>query len=641
MSVQFGRWNSSGQPLDPAYLAKVKSIIASYGPDGEGAYAIPNLCILYRAFHTTKESRVEMQPHVTASGRVLTWDGRLDNRVELIGQLGDVLTASATDISIVTAAYGQWGTDCFAKLIGDWALSIWDAKSRYLILAKDPVGTRHLYYSIEKEHITWSTILDPLVLFADKTFGLCEEYIAGWLSQFPATHLTPYVGIHSVPPSSFALLRSGKHTVSKYWDFNPSKRIRYRSDLDYEEHFRTVFAEAVRRRLRCDSPVLAELSGGMDSSSIVCMADMVIARGDADTLRLDTVSYYDDSEPHWNERPYFTTIEQRRGRAGCHIDVSSHILPGLGLERRFLATPGSIGGTSGADAEFARLIDSQNNRVVLSGIGGDEVMGGVPTPTPELEDLLTRGKVKALTHALKVWALNRRRPWFQLLFEATRGFLPPVFRGVSSERRPPAWLNPSFVRRHRASLAGYESRLKVFGPTPSFQENLKTLEALRRQIACSALNSAIPCEKRYPFLDRDLLEFIYAIPREQLVRPGKRRSLMRRALAGITPDEVLNRKRKAFVARTPLRAISSGWANLVDRTQPMISESLGIVEQNRLAEVLKKAHDGQEVPVITLVRTFLVDHWINSVNDRKLLSMEQPPQGSGGSHLRLPIMRGN
>ena len=86
------------------------------------------------------------------------------------------------------------------------------------------------------------------------------------------------------------------------------------SDAEYEEHFRSVFAQSVRRRLRSDSPILAELSGGMDSSSIVCMADEIISRGQLATPRLDTLSYYDDSEPNWNERPYFSQVEEKRGR---------------------------------------------------------------------------------------------------------------------------------------------------------------------------------------------------------------------------------------------------------------------------------------------------------------------------------------
>jgi len=394
MSVQFGRWNTDDKPVGRDYLEKVKSVIAPYGPDDGGSYSRANISILYHAFHTTNESRRESQPHVTESGAIITWDGRLDNRADLISHFRDHLTISSTDVSILAAAYEEWGTDCFAKLIGDWALIVWDAKSRSLILAKDPIGTRHLYYSIEKDQITWSTILDPLVLFAGHSFALNEEYIAGLFSFFPAGHLTPYVGIHSVPPSSLVIIRAENHTISKYWEFDPDKRIRYNADAEYEQHFRTVFGEAVRRRLRSDGPILAELSGGMDSSSIVCMADTIIASGSAETPRLDTISYYNDSEPNWNERLYFTKVEEKRGRTGTHIDVSSHGRAKIDSHNsRFALTPGS---GEKADKQLEVCMTSQRNRVVLSGIGGDEVTGGVPTPILELEDLIARGHFRTL-----------------------------------------------------------------------------------------------------------------------------------------------------------------------------------------------------------------------------------------------------
>ena len=323
MSVQFGRWRFDGAPPHLDFEARVDSVLAPYGPDNRNSYHQHGVSILYRAFHTTKESRLEIQPHISPSGAAITWDGRLDNRAELIDRLNTTsLSIESSDLSLVAAAFDRWGTDCFAKLIGDWALSIWNPKERTLILAKDPIGTRHLYYSLDEGQVAWSTILDPLVLFAGRTFALDEEYIAGWFSFFPATHLTPYVGISSVPAAHFVRLERARQTVSKYWEFDPGKTIRYRTDAEYEEHFSTVFSEAIRRRLRCDAPVLAELSGGMDSSSIVCMADTIVARGAAETPRLDTLSYYNDSEPNWNERPYFHKVEQKRGRTGCHIDVS-------------------------------------------------------------------------------------------------------------------------------------------------------------------------------------------------------------------------------------------------------------------------------------------------------------------------------
>jgi asparagine synthase (glutamine-hydrolysing) len=620
MSVQFGRWNFDGKPVDRDYLEKAKASIAPYGPDDASSYSKSNISILYRAFHTTKESRRETQPHVTSSGAILTWDGRLDNRADLIHQLRDFVTAASTDVEIAAAAYEYWGSDCFSMLIGDWALSLWDPQTRSLTLAKDPIGTRHLYYSFDNDQVTWSTILDPLVLFAGKTFTLCEEYIAGWFSFFPAAHLTPYVGIHSVPPSSSVLLRPGRHIVRKYWDFDPDKRIRYRTDAEYEEHFRTIFAEAVRRRLRSDSPILAELSGGMDSSSIVCMADTIIARGAAETPRLETLSYYNDSEPNWNERPYFTKVEEKRGRTGTHIDVSNQESFQFELDNdHFAATPGSGGGRPNeASRQFAACMTSQGNRVVLSGIGGDEVMGGVPSPTPELEDLLARGHFRMLAHQLKVWALNKRKPWFHLLFEAARGFFPPALVGVPKDKRPAPWLNPAFVKRNRAALQGYETRLSLFGPLPTFQENVSTLQVLQRQLACDALSSDPLREKRHPYLDRGLLEFMYAVPREQLVRPGHRRSLMRRALVGIVPDELLNRKRKAYVARGPLAAISADWTCFSDLTQHMASSSLGIVEAEKLLEALQKARHGQEVSTVTVMRTLGIEFWLQKLGEYKL-----------------------
>ncbi len=614
MSAQFGRWNHDGAPVDAGYLQKATAAISPYGPDGEGSYTKHNVAIVYRAFHTTKESRRETQPYTTASGVIITWDGRLDNRAELIGTLGELLTADATDLSIVAAAYDTWGTDCFSRLMGDWTLSIWNPGERSLVLAKDPIGTRHLYYSFERDQVTWSTILDPLVLFSGKSLQLDEEYIAGWLSFFPAAHLTPYAEIHSVPPSCFVLLSPGNCSIKKYWDFDPGKRILYPTDGEYEEHFRAVFSQAVRRRLRSDSPILAELSGGMDSSSIVCMADIILAGGVSEAPRLDTVSYFDDSEPNWNERPYFTKVEEKRGRTGCHIDVSKREPFNFESDgQHFAATPGSGASPTEVSKKYANCLSSNGNRVVLSGIGGDEVMGGVPTPNPEFENLLAKFRFKTLAHQLKVWALDKRRPWFHLFFEATRAFFPPALVGVPKYRRPAPWLKSGFVKRNRAALQGYEHRLRVFGPLPSFQENLSTLAMLQRQLACSGPSLYPPYEKCYPYLDRSLLEFIYAIPREQLVRPGQRRSLMRRALVGIVPGELLYRRRKAFVSRGPMAVISEEWPSVIQVSSQMQSAALGIVDSRRFADALQRARHGQEIPVVFLMRAFGIELWLRNL----------------------------
>src|SRR5256885_1936162 len=594
MSVQFGKWNFDGQPTPREYMEKVGDRLACYGPDSNELYSKDGVNILYRAFHTTKESRGEIQPHISPSGSVFTWDGQLDNRIELLGELSNSLTSRSTDVAIVAAAYETWGVKCFAKLLGDWALSIWNPSDRSVLLAKDPIGTHHLFYLFDSNQVIWSTVFDPLVRFAGKTFSVNKEYIAGCLSMHPGTHLTPCDGVHSVPASSSVLLRPGSHLVSKYWSFDPEKRIRYGADAEYEEHFRALFAEAVQRKLRSDRPVLAELSGGRDSSSIVCMADYVIAQSQASCPRLDTISNYDDSEPDWNERPYFSKVEEKRGRVGWHVDVGrrdqeerpEHEPSREALNDRFITTPGCDGRCS---PQLRECLSSQGNRVVLSGTGGDEVMGGVPTPMPELEDLLARAKFRKLARQLKVWALQQKKPWLQLFWGATRDFFPITRVGLPKYLRPVPWLQPNFVRQNWRALAGYPSRAKLFGPLPSFQANVESVNVLQRQLACTALPFEPVFEKRYPYLDRDLLEFMDAIPREQLVRPTQRRSLMRRALAGIVPDEILNRKTKAFVSRRLMAGVpKDDWSELTATTMHMFSVSLGLVDADRYLETLQK-----------------------------------------------------
>lgn len=623
MSVQFGTLNFDGKPVDPEDLDQIRALLEPYGPDGEGYICRGGVAVFFRAFHTTRESRQEIQPHVYPSGIVITWDGRLDNRSDLARELGDDFSPDSTDLSIVIGCYERWGTEVFGKLVGDWAVSIWNPSEQLLLLAKDFLGARHLYYSVDKGQVTWSTLLDPLLAFREQSFQLCEEYIAGWFASFPAACLTPYEGIHSVPPASYVMLRREQRAIKTYWSFEARKNIRYRSDGDYEEHFRTALTQSVERRLRSDSPVLAELSGGMDSSSIVCIADSIVARGVRPMPRLDTISYYDDSEPNWDERPYFTKIEEMRGRTGCHVDL--HPYPSLNSEfsgERFASSPGTCGQADRVTMELATCMISGGNRVLLSGIGGDEFMGGVPTPVPELEDLLAQGHFRLLARQLKSWALSKRRPWFYLFFEAARGFIPPNLIGVPEYRQPAPWLLPEFVKRHRVALLGYENRLKLFGSRPSFQENNLTLEALRRQVGCSVLARDPAYEKRYPWLDRDLLEFVFAIPREQLVRPGQRRSLMRRALVGTVPKEVLNRKRKAYVTRAPLAAILRDWNALMELSDHLVSAALGIVDARLFRGALEAAHHQSNFPLLPLMRTLGVEFWLRNLQDHGLVQGE-------------------
>src|SRR5438067_3344828 len=177
MSMQAGIWNFDGQPADPKLLTKFGEAVKGRDSHGESSYTNGSLAMLFRPFHTTSEARKERQPYLTRHGLVLTWDGRLDNREELIGDLQDAVDVESTDVEIVAAAFELWQTESFRRIVGDWAISIWNPQQRELIFAIDYMAIRHIFYFLRKERIWWSTDLTSLVLLAGDTLQIDRDYI--------------------------------------------------------------------------------------------------------------------------------------------------------------------------------------------------------------------------------------------------------------------------------------------------------------------------------------------------------------------------------------------------------------------------------------------------------------------------------
>jgi len=617
MSVQFGRWNFNGEPTDPLYIKEVGPLLSAYAPDGLTVEIADSFALVYGAFHTTNKFSIKLQPYRTARGDWIMWDGRLDNRSDCASDLG-VLSSATSDVELVAGLYERWGFDAFTRLLGDWSVSIWDPAARRLVLAKDFLGARHLYYSPSENCVAWSTILDPLVLLRDRPFAVCEEYAAGWLSAFPRGSLTPYEGILSVPAAHYVVIRNDQISEHQFWRFDPEKRTHLRTDREYEEQFLTEFQKSVSRRMRAPGPLLAELSGGIDSSSIVCTADNLRSNPEMDLPRLDTVSYFNDAEPNWDERPYFTQVENQRGRTGFHIEVGAPEPFLTATNNHFLATPSAGDPASGFAKKFSECIASGPYRVVLSGVGGDEVAGGIPTPLPELANHLVRFELVRFARRLIEWSIAKRKPVFHLLFHTLNSFLPHFEKGQLS------WLSPDFARRNRKALVGYQERTRLRGGLPSFQANMSALDALRRQLSCTPLPIGPVYEKRYPYLDRDFLTFCYSVPREQFVRPHERRSLMRRAMAGIVPDGILHRRRKGQVVRQLIRTFSEACDTLASNPDPLLIASLGIADREHFLRTVEETRKGNGSPLVPMLRAIALEQWLRTLAECSVISRPRP-----------------
>jgi asparagine synthase (glutamine-hydrolysing) len=378
--------------------------------------------------------------------------------------------------------------------------------------------------------------------------------------------------------------------------------------------------------------VLAELSGGMDSSSIVCMADKILAANHVECPRLDTISWHDDSDPGDDDQEYFTVVERQRGRIGFHINtgtwqkggetraVHSPLFAREFDSNRLAVAPFPNIDPSGFTERYAEHMRSHDYRVTLSGIGGDDPTGGgVPTPTPELQNLLARGRFLTLVHRLSAWASRMNAPRLSLLWEALRGFLPLILLDVTKELRPLPCFQSEFARGNRSALNGYPFRKRLFASLPSFQDSTNKLESHLRLQAQFYPMPELVRETRFPYLDRDLLEFLFAIPREQIVGIGRRRYLMKRALAGIVPDSLLKRRRLA-VAQDSIRYSAEEYADFMKSMPSMLCVSLGYIDANALSEALRRALAYELIPRQFLQRTWTLESWLRHLAGKGILA---------------------
>jgi asparagine synthase (glutamine-hydrolysing) len=615
MSIQAGLWNFDGQPADRTFLECTSRMLAEYAPDGESIHVEQSVGMLYRPRHTTGKSKLEHQPCHLSRGGLMTWDGRLDNRDELINLLSDV-KKDQPDAEIVAAAFNHWGTDAFARLLGDWSLVIFNPATRELVLAKDFMGTRSLFYHPKPQQIVWCTHLGTLVLNSEK-LTLCEDYIAGFLASHPDAELTPYREIHSVPPASFVSINPRKTTVHCYWRVEP-RRTAYKTDREYEEHYRHLLHRAVQRRLRSSSPVLAELSGGLDSSSIVLMADDIRAKAGAEAPEFETLSYHDSCEPEDDDFAYISALEQTRGKKGIRLDLAG-AGDSFSLDYTAFAGCPGFGVRKELQSPLQDLIRHSACKVILSGLGGDEINGQTLSVPVLVADRLLRLEIVQACKELIDWSLQTRRPWIQLFFRSVVATLPtPLNIRLRDANHKLKWIEPAFATEYHVAARHFHATNEPWLAAPAVRDWRQTITSLRNAIALAGPSIV---EKRYPYLDRELVGFVTSIPLDQLLRPGQRRSLMRRALCELLPQEILLRKTKGTAVRCFCATLLKHWSKIDTILASPLSSRLSYINRDHFYAALLAMRNGQ-VPgsSVALFRALSLELWLRDAKARGIFS---------------------
>jgi len=547
---------------------------------------------------------------VALDGSVCAWDGRLDNRKDLLLRFGVKFCAQPIDGTLALRLYQTGGPDGLVELIGDWSLVIADPASRLMVLASDYAGVRPLYYRRTEDCLQWSSSLAHLVRWTGRS-ELDEEYAARFLTRGSAAYRTPYRDIYPVPPGRAVRVSPENVSTQAFWDLPVDRKIRYKESECYAEQLFSLFREAVAVRLPPHAPACAELSGGLDSSSIVCMADSIAEEHSSVSAKPITFTYTHEGS---TDEKYVRAVERARKQASRRLDLDKY--PFVAVDQPGIAAPAWWGPRM---AELGRQFAEIGTGVFLTGQLGDFVMGNLVDDSGQAADHLRDWHWLSAAREAYEWSRALQVPIYPLLWRAVRTaytpWTPPLESGApdhaSSGNVQVHSLASDFLkrisfqhgdvpeRRWREARPGQRSRFRELGAMLDAR-TLQAPEALQH------------ISYTHPFAHRPLVEFMLTIPPGEACRPSEPRKLMRRAFADLLPPAILHRKSKGSYGSTYRRALIPLATEMLSQPGRMRLIAHGYVDQQSVTARLTRFLQGLDCNEPQLRQLLLFEFWLRN-----------------------------
>lgn len=554
MSGLTGFWNLDNTPGDPAIAATMAATLAHRGDAAAAAlWCEGAVCLGAQVLRVTPESHQEQQPLADACGHVLVFDGRLDNRNDILRALKSERPAlDVPDPALVLAAWREWGEGCLARLDGEFALALFDATDRSLTLAQDPIGCRGLYYWAGSRAVVFGSEIKSVLAHPAVDAQPNEELIADFflLVQLPYedTGETFFKDVQAVLPGWRVRVTAAGVTRTRFWDFDPTARRRYPTYEAYVDELRALMTQAVRRRLRSAWPVAIAVSGGLDSSIVLCLADDLRRTGASNATLLPS-TYAPIDNPDTDENRFIRLLEQARG---VHIERLPMGAPGDVDQLRAAAwhseCPFFDQGWCFEEPLLARA-RSQGAKTLLMGLWSDQFMFGMGYLTDLFKALAWREIAQHLRE-YRNWFVDVTPSYFVSMFlkEMLLNLTPDTMRSELRRFRTVALRAPhhALAKSMEAHARRARPRLRHPGYATAHARNIyqgiRSKSHRLRFEAEGKMASRFGIERVTPFLDRDVISFLMSIPGDVQTRGGVPRALLRDAMRGIVPDAILRRR---------------------------------------------------------------------------------------------------
>lgn len=559
MSGLSGIFSTSGKPIDQALLARMNEAISHRGGDGAGLWCKSEVGLGIQLMAVTPESVDEQGPSSLGGQLYLAMDGRLDNRDELEHEfkMADVaFESTSSDSQYVLLAYTIWGRECFERLVGDFALALWDDSQKILLLARDATGCRPLFYHRSEDRIIWGSEIHQLRVDPLTCTKINDLYIAYFLANggipgraADSDRLSAYEDIFRVPRGHFLTVTQDSFRVAKYWDIDPSKKIRYKSDDQYAQHFLQIYMSVIKAQTRSISPIGVMMSGGHDSTSVACTARQLFLSAQ-DRQPVETFSWISDLFPAMDERRYIDHVKQLSGITSHYINADEYWFtksfqevvtnldePSVQMHSHYVMW-----------RSLVEQVARGGIRVLLSGHSGNGLFE--PSRDFYLMGFLCEGRLRRLFTEASPNVLLKRLAYGlkPLLQSATPGWLGYGFLDPGlGKSRFLSWLNPEFARflqANRSVLNAGRYRARFWNAERQIRYDWLMGESLGREIE-QHICLPLGVDFRSPYLDQRLIEFSLALPIDQKMRDRRTKIMLRNAMKGIVPDEILKRNSRS------------------------------------------------------------------------------------------------
>lgn len=572
------------------------------------------LALAHRRLSIVDLSPLGHQPMSSADGRYwIVFNGEVYNHIELreeLVQLGHQFV-SKTDTEVMLAAYREWGNACLSRFNGMFAFLVFDRKNLTLFAARDRFGVKPLYYRVSENSIAFASEIKQFTVLPDWQARLNGQRAYDFLNWGLTDHTdeTLFEGVFQIRPGQlltinlrdlekgrFRFSKNQRLPISSWYELKPAPFTGTFEDAASE--FREKFYDSVKLRLRADVPIGSCLSGGLDSSSIVCVANQLLREQDAHELQKTFTACA--TVERFDERKWADTVIQATGVEAHYVYPS--------LDKLFDESPSitwhqdePFGSTSiYAQWSVFRLAAEQNVKVMLDGQGADEQLAGYHSFfSPHLATLFRTLQWGKLLQEMQAMKQLHSYTYNEILARLGNGLLPEYLKNSLRSQfgkaiQNPIWLNS---KKLNCTLGNpnniLDNKAETIQTHSLAQLTKNSLQMLLHWEDRDSMAHSI--ESREPFMDYRLVEFVLGLPDEYKLSGGMTKLVLRRGMTGILPDAIRDRISKlGFVTpeETWLRESNSDLFR--EKLREAVETSQGILHKTESLQMLEDIIQGKQ-----------------------------------------------